>query len=55
MTHTQLCVAMPYIVQINHNILLCLTITIKSGYSENEKAISVSHPIKYIINFELRF
>lgn len=53
MTHTQVYVAMSYIVQINHNVLLWLTITIKSGYSENEKAISVSHPIKYILNLEL--
>lgn len=53
MTHTQVCVAMSYTVQINHNVLLWLTMTIKSGYSENEKPISVSHQIKYIVNFDL--
>lgn len=44
---------MPYIVQISHNVLLGLTI--KTGYSENEKAISVSHPLKDTINFKLSF
>lgn len=53
MTHTQVFVAMSYTVQIKHNVLLLLTMIITSGYSENEKPISISQPIKHIINFEL--
>lgn len=53
LTYTQVSVAMPYIVQISHNVLLGLTI--ETGYSENEKAISVSHALKDIINFKLSF
>lgn len=30
-------------------------IATKTGYSENEKANSVSHPLKDIINFKLPF